>query len=624
MKKLPRRYVVFAGASVIIVFFIVLLWPQQVTLSYQKATCVTYPVLAPSTFTVRSGEFEAAPLSELKVGSLSVAASGFCIRPLSAPRSGDYKLLVPVPGLPFISKALTIHVPSHPTASVKQLDKPIPIGKKLFIPLSTNKDTIFSYRLVIDDRVVACGSGDEGIVCDLKKMDLRQGSDYTLRLDRYFKDKKIATIIENKITTLSAVTLLSSSITQNETVFAKPTSMRLLFDKSVSAIDVALMKVDGSKNEDIVLNKVINDKEVQLSWTGELLRRQNFQVVLRAVEATDGSSLADSATIGFKTSGGPIVKNINIGTYKVALGAIATITFDQPLSEKQDISKIITATGGARVAKKDGSSVSISFAGVPRCGDVTIKISDDLMSSYEIAGGTSWQYATRTICQTVSTIGTSVQGRAITSYSFGNGAKKVVYTGAIHGDEVSTRSLMLRWIDIVEANARSIPSDKTIIVIPTINPDGFAAGTRTNVQNVDLNRNFNTSDWKKDITSVSNQPFPGGGGTSPLSEPESRALANYISATRPTLVVSYHSIGGLVMANQSGGSLQLAQTYSRLSGYLQSTGSSTTFDYSVSGTADDYYAEILGVPSILIELGSHTYYQIERNQQAMWAVLRET
>lgn|GEM_PF-5823351 len=46
------------------------------------------------------------------------------------------------------------------------------------------------------------------------------------------------------------------------------------------------------------------------------------------------------------------------------------------------------------------------------------------------------------------------------------------------------------------------------------------------------------------------------------------------------------------------------------------------FEYSISGTADDWYAEALGVPSVLIELGSSTNHQFSRNQKAMWAMMR--
>ena len=106
-----------------------------------------------------------------------------------------------------------------------------------------------------------------------------------------------------------------------------------------------------------------------------------------------------------------------------------------------------------------------------------------------------------------------------------------------------------------------------------------------------------------------------------MSEPETKAMATFIGRLQPRLVLSYHSIGGLLVANQAGVSSAYARTYTNLSGYANTTGSDSTFEYAISGTADDYYAERLGVPSIVIELGSHSYHQFERNQKAMWAML---
>jgi g-D-glutamyl-meso-diaminopimelate peptidase len=174
-------------------------------------------------------------------------------------------------------------------------------------------------------------------------------------------------------------------------------------------------------------------------------------------------------------------------------------------------------------------------------------------------------------------------------------------------------------------NARNIPAGKTVVVVPQINPDGVVSGTRTNGRNIDLNRNFGTSDWQKDITDVNNRPFPGGGGDSPMSEPGTQAIAGLASRLRPAIILSYHSQGSVIAANQAGASNALANTYSQLSGYRNITGqSSTTFEYSISGTADDWYAERLGVASILIELGSHSNPQFSRNQKAMWAMLNNS
>ena len=143
--------------------------------------------------------------------------------------------------------------------------------------------------------------------------------------------------------------------------------------------------------------------------------------------------------------------NVSVGTYKVAMGATATITFDQPIAEAQDVSQALSIDGGGKIVAKKANQVMISLAGAPRCGSVSIKVSDTLKSSYDITGGSVWSYTTRMICQSVGSIGSSVKGRSITTYSFGGGPNTIVYTGAIHGSESSTRALMLRWVDELEA-----------------------------------------------------------------------------------------------------------------------------------------------------------------------------
>jgi hypothetical protein len=107
-----------------------------------------------------------------------------------------------------------------------------------------------------------------------------------------------------------------------------------------------------------------------------------------------------------------------------------------------------------------------------------------------------------------------------------------------------------------------------------------------------------------------------------MSEPETKAIAALAQQLQPKVILSYHSIGGMVAANQASNSSSLAATYVRLSGYRNVTGQSdSTFEYSISGTADDWYAQALGLPSVLVELGSHSYPQFERNQAAMWAMI---
>jgi protein MpaA len=133
-----------------------------------------------------------------------------------------------------------------------------------------------------------------------------------------------------------------------------------------------------------------------------------------------------------------------------------------------------------------------------------------------------------------SEIGRSVQGRPIVSFAGGpaDAPLKVLVVGAIHGDETAGMRIARRLI-------RAAPIGRVrLLVIPTVNPDGVAAGTRGNAHGVDLNRNFPYR-W---------QPLTGGeySGPGPLSEPESRVAHQLILNEQPDVTIWFHQPFGLI------------------------------------------------------------------------------
>jgi protein MpaA len=125
---------------------------------------------------------------------------------------------------------------------------------------------------------------------------------------------------------------------------------------------------------------------------------------------------------------------------------------------------------------------------------------------------------------------------------------RVLVVGAIHGDELSSASLALHWIQ----RAVQTPSNAHWRFIPAVNPDGLMArpAQRMNRHGVDLNRNFPTPNWERDAkvyweqrTRKDPRRWPG---PTPLSETESRYLHDEMGRFQPHLVVSIHAPYGVL------------------------------------------------------------------------------
>ncbi len=123
---------------------------------------------------------------------------------------------------------------------------------------------------------------------------------------------------------------------------------------------------------------------------------------------------------------------------------------------------------------------------------------------------------------------------------------RVLVIGGIHGDELTSVSIVFRWIELLKQ-----PSGEAARyqwrVIPVLNPDGLLAKppTRVNARGVDLNRNFPTDNWSSEAArywsvSTGRDPrrFPG---PAARSEPESAWLHYEIETFKPDVIVSVHA-----------------------------------------------------------------------------------
>ncbi len=143
----------------------------------------------------------------------------------------------------------------------------------------------------------------------------------------------------------------------------------------------------------------------------------------------------------------------------------------------------------------------------------------------------------------------SVNGSPIVHFEksgYDKAKKRILVFSLIHGDETGAGALVRYWLErLNEINPRN-----DWRIVPVLNPDGFKAKTRTNANNVDLNRNFPTRDWDQLATSswkkqTSSNPrrFPG---TVAGGEPEVQCAVKHLQDYKPEFVVSIHTPLGLL------------------------------------------------------------------------------
>lgn len=179
-------------------------------------------------------------------------------------------------------------------------------------------------------------------------------------------------------------------------------------------------------------------------------------------------------------------------------------------------------------------------------------------------------------------IGTSVEGRDIECYSFGSGEKKILFSSAIHGNEVGTVALARAIIDHL-FKTPEVLDGITVFIIPLSNPDGYSVAQkkpnffgggkfgRFNANNVDLNRNFDTPSFKSKSVwrfgknySESIQVFCG---LAPESEPEVKALTSFIQSRNIQTWCTFHNAGSDVMPNSNKRAQELAKAYANTIGF---------------------------------------------------------
>ncbi len=237
-------------------------------------------------------------------------------------------------------------------------------------------------------------------------------------------------------------------------------------------------------------------------------------------------------------------------------------------------------------------------------------------------------------------LGNSVEGRKIESYTYGTGATHLVFVGGIHGGyEWNGVVLAYTFMDYLDKHPEFILKNLTITIIPSANPDAVfkvtkregrineddvtldkkvLASARFNAHGVDLNRNFDCkwkpkSTWQSKIVSA---------GTKAFSEPEAKAIEDFMLKVHPAVVVFWHSQANGVFASQCKDgilpeTLTIMNLYSKASLYPAVKEFSA---YETTGAADDWLASV-GIPAVTVELKTHDTIEWTNNFAGIKALI---
>jgi predicted deacylase len=219
------------------------------------------------------------------------------------------------------------------------------------------------------------------------------------------------------------------------------------------------------------------------------------------------------------------------------------------------------------------------------------------------------------------TIGYSVQKRPLEVFRFGTGqTERLIVAGMHGGSEFNTIQLADQLITYLKDHPETVPTNITLYILRDLNPDGEARAHdyngRANAHNVDLNRNWDAN-WQKDWPRANCWTYTEvTGGSGPMSEPETKALAAFIQSHHFDALINYHSAalgifaGGLPPDDYS---IRLAKAVAAVSTYPYPP---INVGCVYTGGFTDW-ADEKGIAALDIELTDHTNTDYEMNLKVL-------
>ena len=618
LKHTPKWVYALSGGiavGVLALYAAVFIVAKPLSFSYDTESCIPQLLLFPELQKAPSLDgFSIHTDGEVRVGSLGLFSTELCITPTTSPVAGQQVFAVSLFGWGLYAKNIALQVPEAPVVTMAlQRGTKIPVNHPLTFPISST-DTVHSYVVREGDAKAPCDVEEQEVVCAVPVLKLRHGYEYTLAIERSFKGEDSAMPLGSvDVVTVDPVGITDSAVQNGQILYAAPESFTFTTNKQVKEAQ-AILTVAG---ETIPTTLRYDDASFTVQLSQHLPREAEVQLTISTIEAVDGGILPEPVTYTFTTSGGPKVQSLSVGASKVGQNERIIMTFDQPIVDGIDITRYVAVYGVQGFVERIAPhQVAITLSSAPLCAPFTLTVREALQSaSNGWFSDEGWTHTSRVTCGYSQVIGHSVRGRPITAHYFGSGNTTILFTGGIHGSEPSSTTTMEAWAEYLYGAAYELPAHTSVVVVPAVNPDGIAAGTRNNAHNVNLARNFPSANWKAD-TEIASGVLPGGGGVSPGSEPEAAALITLTRTLRPRLEVSFHAQGSLVGANKYADSVRIGEGYAKMVGYkTMFYNAEAVMGYSITGEYEEWMGEEMNIPALLIELPtlSGNYFSAQRS-----------
>ena len=233
-------------------------------------------------------------------------------------------------------------------------------------------------------------------------------------------------------------------------------------------------------------------------------------------------------------------------------------------------------------------------------------------------------------------MGYSVLGKPLYWLSIGNGSREVFYNASHHANEWITTPLLMKYLEnyarayafggnIGGRSAAELYRRTTLYLAPLVNPDGvdiavngiditnpyhrkliskvgihsFNKVWQANVNGVDINHNYDAH-WQV----VKEYPSPGGyAGPYSESEPETKAIVDFVREEDFDILIAFHSQGGEIYYDFDGSmgkeSERIVREMAQHSGYRAAIAEGTA----AFGGCKDWFIKEFGKAGFTVEIG---------------------